>query len=78
MTTVHTNYQPEIEKLNRALRDATAVTEIIHQYEGVYPLHDDKQRVVSVAVDAFAISPASWFLPAEGEKNAPLVYLQPL
>jgi hypothetical protein len=78
MTTLHTYYQAEIEKLNRTLSGATAVTEIIRQYEGTYPLHDDEQRVVSAGVDAFAISPASRFLPAEGEKNAFLVYLQPL
>jgi hypothetical protein len=30
-----------------------------------------------MAVDAFAISPASRFLPAEGQKNVFLVYLQP-
>jgi hypothetical protein len=42
-TTLHTYYQPEIEKLNWALNDATAVTEIIRQYEGAYPLHDDRQ-----------------------------------
>jgi hypothetical protein len=65
MTTLHTYYQSEIEKWNPALSDATAVTEITRQYEGAYPLHRDQQRVVSVAVDAFAISPTSRFLPAE-------------
>jgi hypothetical protein len=78
MPTLQICYPREIEKLNRALSDATAVTEIIRQDEGASPLHDDQQRVVSVAVDAFAISTASRFLPAEGEKNAFLVYLQPL
>jgi hypothetical protein len=33
---------------------------------------------VSVVVDAFAITPASRFLPAEREKNAFLLYHQPL
>jgi hypothetical protein len=75
MSTLHTYYQPEIEKLNGALSDSTAVTEIIRQYEGAYPPHDDQQRVVSVAVDTFVISPASRFWPAEGEKNIFLVYL---